>query len=565
MEVFKTFYWTTMLLNLDSDSLYCEVTGNKNALYITNPTIRNPIRLLDFYYFISLLVKKFGNNTPIKYDDFFLFVEDYGSTLLTHKNKTLASKIRSFSRRFCELKILGLIDFKVSNGAFIFQELDISSEIFNPLGYTLDTPGFDFLEVNSNFLLFILSSRNTLQFITSLIQSVESKWNTIYKGQRKGVSNLELEFIYVLIPFLDSIGKNNVTYISDLILEYRNKYKAANSKQTYNSFLDTQLELFVLSHREFKFIKLSSAKEYIDVLLRTLESSHCFKLINQFKMYSLVINTTFISKLNYFLLTSFDKLKNEFITNVLVKNLKSYEKKYYYSTINKEISHPTSYRYNNQIAERKNNYFTFDQEIHNAALNNYLKKDSLYWYEFEDLSNLTLTHYVKFHLNQVLNSTNLTYAIKLDEYGAIKNSTTSSVEDLSIVLDNMILVVESSLQNGLSARKNEGAPVLDHCNKLYFNDSKKRKLLCFIVFPNKPSNGFYSDFISHNRLNLALNRDIIYYPIAYEEFKNIMLTNPVSLLDFFNNVKKKLSFIPSELQLKAQNSLLTFNDFGLII
>lgn len=106
------------MIDLDSNNIYCEVTNKKNALYIINSTIRNPIRLLDFYYFVSLLIKKFGSEHAIAFQDFLDFVDDCGANLLTHKNHTLPARIEGFSKRFCELKLLGLIDFKVQNGCF---------------------------------------------------------------------------------------------------------------------------------------------------------------------------------------------------------------------------------------------------------------------------------------------------------------------------------------------------------------------------------------------------------------------------------------------------------------
>lgn len=551
------------MIDLDSNNIYCEVTNKKNALYIINSTIRNPIRLLDFYYFVSLLIKKFGSEHAIAFQDFLDFVDDCGANLLTHKNHTLPARIEGFSKRFCELKLLGLIDFKVQNGCFYFTEKQLSADNFNPCGYTLDTSGFDFLETNSNFLLFILSKRNTLHFITSLIQTVDKRWKDNYQGKRQGLSNLELSFIYVLVPFLEQKGKNNVHNIADIILEYRSKYNnLPDSKPDYSAYLETQLEIYTSCHRQFKFIKLASAQDYIDVLLRTLESTHCFKCVNKFKMHSLIINDKFMSKLCYFLSVDFQTLENQFISNTFLANLKKYEKKYYLAT-NEHVSEPTSYRYNNQIADRKNNYLSSDIKIHNNALLEYGKKDNLYWYEFEDLNNLLLTHYVKFYLQQNLNADNLKYAIKLDSQGGVKNSTSSGVEDLSIQLKNCILVVESSLQSGLSARKNEGPPVIDHCNKIYFNDSEKRQVLCFIVFPHKPSAGFDSDFITHNRFNLEVNKDILYYPICIQEFKKIMIEHPVDVEPFIQEAKNKLGNMTEELKNKSREKLLTFNDFGL--
>lgn len=546
--------------SLQSDNIYADVDTRKNALYVVNPTLRNPDRLLELQYISSLIVRKFGVNTPISFQDFIDFTDSYATGFIKFSNNSLDTKVNSFCKRLSELKILGLINFQIKNNTIIFKETEFSHISFNPEGYSREDDDFNFLEVNSNFLLFVLSKRNSILFITSLIKEVERIWNVDLKRKRFGLADIELEHIYITLPFLKNRNEHHVKYIANLIVNNRLKYEELNNKISYREFYSNELNLLQNCHRNFTFLEEKTAKDYIDVLFRTLECTCCFKLINQFTMYSVTINDDFYSKLSFYLTYNFDKIKNFLFNDALVSELNSHEKKFF-KEIGLSIQKPIVFRYEKQEKARKSFYLTDDLEEHKEKIFFYKNKKNLLWHEFEDYNNLLMTFFVKKELNKKLTKDNLKYAIKLDQFGNVKNSTTGGVADLSIFIDNFTIVVESSLLIGLQARKNEVAPVLTHVNNIYYEN--KKTTICFIVFEKEAFHGIQHDYIDHNLSNLLFDKDIVYIPISSDYFFEIMFSNPCSLLELSQEIKSKLAHFTEDIKRISYTRNLLFSDFNI--
>lgn len=552
---------------LRTDEIFADVSTKKNALYIVNPTLRNPNRLLELQYIVSLVVRKFGFNTPISIEEFIDFTDNYATDFTKYSNDSIEDKFTSFNKRLCELKILGLIDFKIKANSIYFYENEFSHISFNPQGYSHENGDFNFLETNSNFLLFILSKRNTLYFLTSLIKEVEKIWKTDLKRDRDGISNIELTYIYIILPLLETKKQHHVKFIVDIIINNRLKYDRIKNNQhnqvkkiTYKNFYSSEINLTEKLHRNISFKKASTVDNYIDVLFRTLESTSCFKLKDQFHMSSVTINEEFYSKLSFFLIHDFNQIKTFLLNNTLLSQLHSHEKKFFKQQ-DLIIQNPIAFRYERQDKARKNLYFSNNMEEHQEKIQHYKGKKKLEWDEFEDFNNLLMTFFVKKQLNKQLTKDNLKYAIKLDALGNVKNSTTGGMADLSIFLEEFTLVVESSLQYGLNARKNEVAPVLTHVNDIYYKNRKKT--ICFIVFEKQAFHGIQHDYIEHNISNLLFNKDIIYIPVSVDYFYKIIFSQPCSILELSENIQSKLAQFKENIKEISQSRNLLFSDFDI--
>lgn len=561
---------------------FCDVDSKKNALYFINSTIRNTTRINDF-----LLIANKYNNKKILVETF--LKDSTAANILknfeSQKKTQEENKLEAYTRRFDELKKLNLIDYKISKDNHTqkkyisFNNTIYYYELFNPKNYNEKENDCDYLEVISNMLLFLLKKRNTLNFITYLILEVENKWINEKKRRRLGIADKELEAIYVLMPYLKYKNENDVKHIAELIINFREQFetnKKLDSKLKYSDFIKKHVEKEEINNSisgsNIKFIQLSSAKEYIDVTFRTLKATGCFSYHHQHIMKSISIEKLFISKLNYFLEKEFhSELSQELISGQLFENLNKYEIEFYNSNGIK-VSNPIYFRYSRFLHEKKISYINYSnkekqQEEIKFLIEDFQKNPT--WYDFEHLNNYIMSYYLKFNLGLKFKEKDIKYAIKIDQEGNIKNSTTSGIEDFSINTENFTIVLESSTLRNLESRKYEVASVKTHVEEIYKKQEKKKPILTIIVLKDNPYEPLQEDYIESNIFNNLRNRDIFYLPLSFNQFKSNFFNNTktTTIIEIINDLKENTKKIINDLKenterqkaVKAKNYT-TFSD-----
>ena len=592
---------------------------NDNRLYFINPTLRNPDRILDFWLLSLDCVDLVGSEekSTIFFEQFKNLIESKYTNILTLKDSNnLESFYDAFSRRFSELNKLELIKFQNNNKSFVFTKTSLNPTLFNLENINKDLNNdINSLENFSNFFLFLLKKRNILNFIYSIIKKTELKWKN-NNGKRIGVSNIELQYAYVVYYFKEF--KLSSEDISNLIIELRKEYKTKDKKSilSYNKFIENSLSInqelqkISLSKNNKKTAeeniktKLNNAKDYIDVLIRTLVLTNCFYTKHQFHMKSININEYFFSKLSYFLSHDLKYLEEKILNQRLSKDIKSHESNYYnlieknkmffdsfafnlidsensnydynynlfFNNFNKKLAFISNndeiyinHRYNKLEKNKKLTYISNNNiEEEYKDIEDFCKKfkENPYWSDFEHLNNLIICHYIKYQLGIFINEENINYAIKIDHEGNHANSTTSGIEDFSFIGEDIVVSIESSRLNGLNARKNEIEPVQNHSINLY--TKHKKPVLTFIVLDHKISEEFQHSYISKNLHNKISAQDIYYLPLCFSDFKNNFLNNKKStifrFMDILNEIKDKTHIIKNE---NFEFKYNTFKEFNL--
>lgn len=409
----------------------------------------------------------------------------------------------------------------------------------------------------SNFLLFILNKRNTLSFITSLILEVEFLWQKENNRKRIGIANLELEVIYVLLPLLKYQNKNNVKNIAAIIINLRKEYELfklkTNTIKSYKDFLSNYvedikktnhciefIEFKKRTNNNFELIKISTARDYIDVLFRTLVETNCFNYKFQHVMKSIIINNDFNSKLSYFITKNIEYIEKKLLNQKLEEDLRNYEIDFFKNS-GLTIKSPVAYRYDKKEQSRKISYLDYEnkEDQHKETtmiIDSFYKEPN--WYTFEHLNNLIACYYLKFNENEYLTEENIKYAIKIDSDGNIKNSTTGGIEDFSHTGDKSILIVESTLLKGLESFKLEFASVKKHAERYY---NTKKPILCLIIFKDEPDMGLQDSFISTNKSNIDCGIECFFLALSFENYKKLFFGNiHKSILDIIQEIKVKL-------------------------
>lgn len=539
-------------------------------LYLFNPTMRNPKRLLEFISLASQFISKYGYKTKITETELISFVaeliekegQDEEDKILKMNGNDLT--FRSINKKFSEINALGFIDFNQKtppNNKKDIVECKSNEEEpqepyiwFNQTQYPIDLfKNIKSEDQLSSFYMLILKREGVLNFMTDLILKTSSLWRK-QNGRRYGVSAEEIRFIYRLFPHLNRKKIISSNDVAQFIINYRNSFKDSNEKLNkkdklnYKDYLLNQSFIIEKQYAKIKFQKYDTCNDYVDVLLRTLTSSSCFLSTFKGSDSYLSLNDFFVSKLSYFYKSNYKDLLLQFLENRLSKKLESYEVNFFNNELKEDVPDPTVYRIDRTKRKKANIYTEY---YNKEELNQILDLDKTAtngWSDFEHINNWLLCYHIKTKSKSfTLKEEHITHAIKFDYGGNHLSATTPGIADMFVSLPNMNVVVESSLRFDYNLRVNEFIQVTSHAEQIYQKNEEK-PLLVFIVVKCL-NDDFISDFKEKN-INMVKmkykgnNKKIIYLPIEYENYKKLMIKNNEKLLpllytysyDFFENL-----------------------------
>jgi len=543
---------------------------NKTSLYVVNSTIRETQRINTFFQFVDAFIKQYGydQNIPLKK---FMDFASANSELLYNTYCSVDDQgtpsLSAYKKKLSELNVLGLISYKSNRDTICFYKTPYDYSMFN----TNSNSSANNTEVISTLLLYIMKKRGNLDFTYSLIQHIENIWIHENKRCRLGVSRKELEMLYVLGPWFVKNKTNTSLKMAQFIVEQRFLFEKEKDQHAhYSAFIKSTVDKIVTQNttETQKFVKPATARDYIDVLCRTMNGTYCFRHINQFMDQSFTFNTNFSSKLSYFINHSYAYVHEKLIKNALIENLKTFEIAFIQQNHMINIEDPVAYRFYKLKEDKKNIYLNYQNpeqqtsEI-NAAIIEHETNPT--WYNFEHVNNYIMAHFLKFKKHKILHSKNLCFAIKMDEEGNFKNSTTAGVADFSVHFDDMNIIVESSTQRGLNARKNEVPSVKEHAEAIYAEN--KKPTVVFIVLANNPDEKIHEDFLFYNLGNVLVKRDIFYIPVSFEQFKALFFSQKdIDLNELIHNLKQNLNnenacLLTMVKEDSSDNKRLSINDF----
>lgn len=530
------------------------------SLYLFNSTIRNPHRIIEFYNFVNNIIKKFGYDTKIPEKKIFQHIHNLNKKgengednyfLLQSKDHILNSA--GLSKKLSELQILGFIKYTrkkniESNNEyyFTFSQTEYKKNLLESLENIESS--YKTEDFKSSFFLFILKKNNLLNFICELIFYLSKKNQFLYVE--------ELSFIYKIFPYLNKKNIVSSEKISNLLHKIRLKHKLCKHIN-YREYLKKSSDYIEKKNSELTFCKYSTGKEYIDVLLRTLRLSQCFYISNYPGNKIIKFNFPFISKLSYYYYETYDNIKSLLLNGELDNSIKKYEINFL-SKINFQIKNPAKERFYLLESQKNNTYHEYDNP---EELNNLKEFDNnfalLGWSNFEHMNNSLISYQIKQHFKD-LDKKDFVHAIKLDYKGNHLNASTPGVPDFLLKTPNFNIIVESSLRYNYNLRVNEYIQTCTHAEKVYSTD--KKTTIVFIVVP-RLNKSFINDFKLRTFCNFKLlsdesYTDIIYIPIEYEQYRNIMLRKNSSdyFLNMFESIKKQF------LSLNDLNQPITYLD-----
>lgn len=336
---------------------FISVNKDKNDLYVCNTTIRNLARSFDFLN-LAESIKKTGILNNKAFLDFVSKQQNQIVTTEDSENSTAdENKVKAFTRRFSELNLLGLIDYSHKDGEFNFSATNSKTINFTPKGLPEDKSSSEYKEVLSNFILYVLKERNTLNTVFSLFSELSK---TQQNNKDLFYVNAELAYIYASLPIWKKSYNNQTKYIAEEIKSLRvsfNKikgYALANSVKSlqaldYKGFLASQFETSALNSKIQGLVTFKTAYEYIDMTVRCLIQSGCFTKIkakdNEFNCVGVKINGAFESKLVFFVQNTFSELKELYQHKTLNEQLVSFELHYLNKQNGVVIEDPITYRY----------------------------------------------------------------------------------------------------------------------------------------------------------------------------------------------------------------------------
>lgn len=507
---------------------------NKTSLYIVNSTIRETQRINTFFQFADAFVKQYGYDQNIPLTKFMDFASSNSELLYNtycSVDEQGTPSLSAYKKKLSELNVMGLISYKSNRDTICFYKTAYDYSMFN----ANNNSSSNNTETISTLLLYIMKKRGALDFTHSLINYVEQIWINENKRCRLGVSRKELEMLYVLGPWFVKNKTNTSLKMAQFIIEQRFTFEQEKDKHAhYAAFIKYAVDRIVKKNTTEKqqFVKPATARDYIDVLCRTMNGTYCFRHINQFMDQSFTLNANFSSKLSYFINHSYAYIHEKLVKNALIEDLKMSEMDFVQQYHHIEIEDPVSYRFYKLKEDKKNIYLSYQNPAQqaseiNAAINEH--ETNRTWYNFEHVNNYIMAYFLKFKKHKILHPQNLRFAIKMDEEGNFKNSTTSGVADFSVHFEDINIIIESSTQRGLSARKNEVPSVKEHAESIY--DEKPKMTVVFIVLANNPDEKIHEDFIITNLGNVLLGRDIFYVPVSFEEFKKLFFSEQSTDLD----------------------------------
>lgn len=336
---------------------FISVTKEKNDLYVCNTTIRNLARSFDFLN-LANEVKKTG----VLNDKSFLdFVSKQDNQIVTTESSESITdeqnKVNAYARRFNELNLLGLLDYSRKGGEFNFNVSNSKTINFIPKDLNEDKSSTEYKEVLSNFILYVLKERNTLNTVFSLfseLSKLQSNDKSLF------FTNAELAYIYACLPIWKKSYNNQTKFIANEVKSLRtsfNKIKGYASVNNvislqsldYKSFLSSQYVIAIKNSKINDLLTFETACSYIDMTVRCLVQSGCFIKVkakdNFLGNVGVKINESFESKLVFFVQNTFFELKELYVNGTLTKELNCFEKHYLNAKQGLVVDDPVSLRY----------------------------------------------------------------------------------------------------------------------------------------------------------------------------------------------------------------------------
>lgn len=543
-------------------------------LYLFNPTIRNPRRLIDFLMLTEQFVKTWGYGKPI-YEQQIL---DFVRTLLVKKEEDDENKIfkieeeeLTFSailKKLSELQGLGFISFvkktelinendKVKKSYIVFSQTEYPIETFNQ---------FRTDEQLSSFYLFILKREGVLELISDIIIHIDHLWSKS-NGKRKGISIEEIIYIYRIFPHLIKTKIRTSIEIVKFLINTRNEYKEYHQslpkkeRINYKTYLIQIADDLKIKNKTIQ--KYDTCRDYVDVLFRTLTASNCFVSNTKGNCKYLHLNEFFISKLFYFYITTFKNLTQLILTNTLEETLNEFEIKFFKNEFKEIILEPAVFRIERTKRKKATIYTEYDNLDEITEIKELDKIATQSWSDFEHINNWLLCYHIKKNIKNVkLKENNIQHAIKFDYSGNHLMATTPGISDMLVKLPKLNVIVESSLRYDYNLRVNEFVQVISHAEDIAKNEPEKPLLVFMVV--NKLNQDFVFDFKDKNN-GLAKTprggkyRKIVYIPIEYDDYKKLMLTSNKNDLLYTLYEKTRHFFI----KLNDLEETFKFNDLNL--
>lgn len=294
----------------------------KTPLYTINSSLRNVNRAKDFLLFFDRIADYFGYDTEITEDEFVHFLSYYQKTynlvLVQEDKKPNKSAFTPYFKKITELRPFEMISFKRAHNSVTLKKSPFNYDHF----FSGRNTQLSLEEQNSIFMLYIMKRRGTLDFMTYFIQRLNKLWAK-KDGLYEGVSVHELRTVYQLMPYFYAASFNNSYDIAQFVVNARLAFKKQEKYKDYGKFLQYCVDVTVIHNpicQGVKFCTPSTAKDYIDVLCRILESSSCFTEKN--KHYT--INENNFDKLNFFLQHTNEQIIKQLENKVLIQNAESY-------------------------------------------------------------------------------------------------------------------------------------------------------------------------------------------------------------------------------------------------
>lgn len=448
-----------------------------NFLIIGNPTYRNQNRLL------NVIIKIFNsnNNNEFILQEMDLF-DIINKDIKTDRNDFNRYK-KSAQRKISELNKSDIITVKKENKECYRIIKHINIENFKLKSSDLKVNEKEFM---SNMLIFLLMKNNTLKLMTDLIVNVNEIWQNKYKRYRDGLLNSELVFLfYYLKRYENNVNSINLMLVVDKIIKLR--LKADIYKGNKKNFYYNEVNKIITEIEKPQSIK--SVEDYINTLLRTLNSTNLFSIDSYSKNsefninHMLCLNKSFKYKLDFFNKNSFDSFKIIIENNKFIKLL--------YSNFNLKKAYKGQEIITEKLFNMPENFL------------NYCVDSPIDWANYEYSSTIKTFNNVKENNKNKYQFFKKRFAVKVDSNGAPIGSTTAGISDCTIVFPKTVLNFEfTMIKDDYTQCNKEFIPCKKHLEKdmsLY-----NKKGLVFIVAP-KISEGLEKEILNSNFSNKRIS------------------------------------------------------------